>query len=41
MIAESDDPVECLVFGQGDVAFVPYSALHKTGEWQNYGIQDE
>ncbi|XP_073996313.1 transferrin-like isoform X2 [Rhodnius prolixus] len=31
-VQQSDDPVECLVFGQGDVAFVPYSALHKTAK---------
>uniref|UniRef100_A0A224XL75 Transferrin n=1 Tax=Panstrongylus lignarius TaxID=156445 RepID=A0A224XL75_9HEMI len=29
-VQQSDDPVECIVFGQGDVAFVPYSALHDT-----------
>nr|QHB21602.1 venom transferrin 1 [Platymeris rhadamanthus] len=29
-IQQSNDPVECMVFGQGDVAFVPYSALHNT-----------
>ncbi|BET01459.1 transferrin [Nesidiocoris tenuis] len=28
-IQQSDDPTECLIFGQGDVAFVPYSSLHE------------
>nr|AQM58443.1 venom transferrin-like protein 1 [Pristhesancus plagipennis] len=27
-VQQSNDPVECIVFGQGDVAFVPYSSLH-------------
>ncbi|KAF6198938.1 hypothetical protein GE061_006961 [Apolygus lucorum] len=31
-IEQSDDPTECLIFGLGDVAFVPYSSLHKVKE---------
>uniref|UniRef100_A0AB38ZEE4 Transferrin n=1 Tax=Ectomocoris sp. TaxID=3104572 RepID=A0AB38ZEE4_9HEMI len=29
-IQQTSDPVECMIFGQGDVAFVPYSSLHGT-----------